>query len=139
MTVSTLRCVIALTAVALTGCAWPRPPKTVQAGNTTVAVADLVDVVPGLCAAAAASDPVAARASFYDRAHTGLHEIAQAVEPKDRPLAGAVLVAMQRVEAGLAVTGVALPKAGDIDALIDVTRTALRKLSVPAVTCPKGP
>jgi hypothetical protein len=70
-----------------------------------------------------------ARSTFYGRAHSTLHEIAQQTEAKDRPAAASLLEAMSAVEGQLAF-GVPATAAPAFDRLIDATKQALRSMGV---------
>ena len=127
-------CAIAL--VLLAGCSDKSgSAATVRVAQDTIPATDLRDVVPGLCATRAATGQRAARASFYDLAHAELHQIAIAVEPIDRPLAGRLLERMQRVEADLTAEPARPGQADDVGALIDVARSSLIRLRVAAANC----
>jgi hypothetical protein len=111
--------------------------KTIRVGANTVPTSDLRDVVPGLCATQRTADQTAARSSFYNRSHTGLHVIAQALEAGNRTLAGRLLISMQKVEADLAAANEPLARPHDVAQLVQTTRTGLARLSVPAADCGK--
>ena len=100
--------------------------------------AQVDDAVEGLCQAReeAGGDVNPARTTFYDRSHDPLHAIAGALEPVDRPLAGRLLEAKQAVEADLASPARAASLTADLDRLLEVTREALARLSVPSPPCP---
>lgn len=112
-------------------------PTTIDASGRQVPVRDLRDVVPGLCATGQAASQRAARAAFYDRSHAPLHQIVVAIEPTDRPLAGRLLEAMQRVEADLAGPEPPPERAADLAALVALTRRAFDRLSITTADCPK--
>jgi hypothetical protein len=91
-----------------------------------------------LCSAReeAARDPVAARATFFDRAHDPLHTLARQVGDGDRAQAGRLLRAKTAVEANLERRRTASSLLPDFDHLIRVTREALREVGEPAPPCP---
>lgn len=101
--------------------------------------ASFTGVVAGLCDAQrqATSDAAASRATFFDRAHERLHEIARRLEDVDRTQAGAVLVTMQRAEADMAPGGDTTKLAPDLGALVDATRAGVHRLGFTAPACPK--
>ncbi|MDQ6728619.1 MAG: hypothetical protein M3066_21030 [Actinomycetota bacterium] len=113
------------------------PPRTIDVAGDRVTVASLVDAEAGLCAAraSAATDPVAARATFYNRAHTPLHSGARALEDVDRAQAATLLEAMQKVESGLDSPTPSLPD--DLAHLADVYRAGLGRLAISAPPCEK--
>jgi hypothetical protein len=92
--------------------------------------------VQGLCDVRDASDAPVANAAFYDRTHQELHVIAAATEERDRQAAGALLEAMQRVEAELGRPLLPGGFSADVEALAGATRGALDSigLDVPACT-----
>lgn len=58
----------------------------------------------GVCQAAESAshgDPAGARATFFDRSHQPLHELAAAAQERDRAAAARLLEAKERVETGL--------------------------------------
>ena len=109
--------------------------RTITVGGDKVTTAHLADAAGGLChaRAEAATDPVAARAAFYDRSHDALHTVARGLETVDRSLAADLLVAMQKVESELETKPPGL--AGDLGALADVYRSGLRRLAIAAPPC----
>lgn len=111
--------------------------RTIRVGSDTVPVSRLVDAEVGLCQAAKAAptDPVAARATFYDRSHDTLHTAARALETTDRALAARLLEAMQKVEADLEIRPPGLPD--DLSQLFDVYRQGLARLAITAPPCDK--
>lgn len=113
----------------------PSPGRTIVDGKDTVPVARLVDAAAGLCQArkVAATDPVAARAAFFDRSHEALHIVARVLEPVDRPLAAQLLEAKQKVEAELDAGPPSL--AGDLGRLSDVYRAGLGRLAIESSPC----
>jgi hypothetical protein len=112
-------------------------PRTINVAGDQVPVAPLVDAEAGLCAAraSAATDPVAARAAFYNRSHTSLHTVARALEDVDRAEAATLLEAKQKVESGLDNPPPTLP--ADLAHLADVYRAGLGRLAISAPPCEK--
>lgn len=97
------------------------------------------EAAAGLCAAAAAAgegDLEEARATFYDRAHDALHEIARAAEAADRTTVARLLERKQQVESGLDGAGPAPGLARDLGALAGVTGDVLADLSITVEPCP---
>ncbi|MDP9440883.1 MAG: hypothetical protein M3P34_01605 [Actinomycetota bacterium] len=81
----------------------------------------------GVCAAleaARSGDQAGAQRGFAD-AHGGLHDLAAAVEEKDRAATARLLEAKQRVEAALRSPGSA-PPAAELEALSGAVRGAIR-------------
>jgi hypothetical protein len=73
-----------------------------------VTAAGLATAVDGLCRVSAnlqTGDGEAARDAFYDKSHLFLHQLAAAVQEKDRDRATSLLVAKYRVEDLLAASG----------------------------------
>lgn len=99
----------------------------------------MTDAVAQLCVARdkAPERPRAAEARFFDRSHTTLHLIARALEDVDRPLAGRLLEAKQKVEADFAGLASGDRAAEDLDRLVDVSRDGLDRLAVPVPPCAK--
>lgn len=112
---------------------------TVDVGDGRISASRLRAVASGLCRAAeeAATDPEAARLTFFSESHDGLHTIARALEDVDRKAAADLLVAKQAVEADFA----AAPSAGvlrdDLTTLAAATRTGLGRLDVSVTACPR--
>ncbi|MDP9418625.1 MAG: TlpA family protein disulfide reductase [Actinomycetota bacterium] len=115
----------------------PPRPTSLRIGGDDIAVAELAGAAAGLCEARqqATSDPPAARAIFFDRAHGPLHTIARGVEALDRRAAGAVLRAKQAVESDLATPAAPEKLLDDLERLAEATRGALRRLGVSAADC----
>lgn len=94
-----------------------------------------------LCAALTAADGgdlATARATFQDRVHGPLHDIAAAAAETDRAAAARLLEAKQRVEASLATNADSL--AGDLAGLAPTVRAALVATGRPGPpTCPNEP
>ncbi|MGH9268649.1 MAG: hypothetical protein ACRD0D_10795 [Acidimicrobiales bacterium] len=92
-------------------------------------------VIEGLCRARqqAGDDPGAAKATFFDTAHQGLHELARSLEEVDRGAAADVLRAKQMVEADLETEDRDL--ATDLDALVAETSAGFDALGLPAPSC----
>lgn len=114
----------------------PAADRTITVGGDKVTPARLVDASAGLCEAkvAAATDPEAARATFYDRSHSALHTVARGLEPVDRGLAAQLLEAKGKVEAELEAIPPA-PSPADLAALDDVYRAGLWRLAITAPPC----
>lgn len=76
-------------------------------------------VIEGLCLARrqATTDAEAARSTFLDTAHEGLHDLARELGERDRSAAAAVLQAKQQVEADLDSGDAGL--VSDLDELVD--------------------
>lgn len=112
-------------------------PRTITVGGERVAVATLVDAQAGLCEAeeSAATDPLAARAAFFDRSHDALHTVARALQDVDRAQAGGLLEAKEKVESGLDSRPPTL--AADVARLADVYHDALGRLAISAPPCEK--
>ena len=131
-----------LAAAAIGGCggdggdgdAAPPQPQATVAG---VAPRQVEEAVTGLCEARdeAESDVNSARTTFYDHSHEPLHGIARALEPVDRSMVSRLLEAKQAVEADLASPSPAPSLTADLDALLQVTRASLARLSVPPPSC----
>lgn len=94
-----------------------------------------------LCAAltaAATGDLDAARATFQDRVHGPLHDLASAAAETDRATSARLLEAKQRVEASLAASGDSL--AAGLAALAPTVRAALVATGEPKpAACPTEP
>ena len=106
---------------------------TITVAGQPVPVAPLVDAHAGLCQAA--DQPDAARRLFFDRSHEPLHTVARGLEDVDRPLAGQLLQAKEKVESGLGAPGPSLPD--DLARLADVYRASLGRLAIEAPPCEK--
>lgn len=119
-------------------CGGGRPqPASIAVGADRVPTTELVDAAAGLCLATsqAASDPSAARATFFDRSHQTIHTIARALETADRAMAARLLEAKQAVEADF-TAGTSPPKLqDDLARLADTTRMALDRLNVGVRPC----
>lgn len=112
-------------------------PSPLPSGSLGVVTPDsAAAAVQGLCDVRDAPDAPAANAAFYDRTHQELHVIAAATEERDRQAAGALLEAMQRVEADLERPLLPGGFSADVEALAGATRGALDAigLDVPACT-----
>jgi len=96
-----------------------------NAGLSGPVTAESLDVaVAGLCQVRSdweSGDPQAARAVFYDKAHLFLHQLAAAVEVKDRDRATSLLIAKYRVEDLMPASGQPRPSA-DTDPSLLVTQ-----------------
>lgn len=136
----TMRRVAAVVLVLAAACGASKgAERTIDVGGEKVAVAPLTDAAAGLCQARrqAATDAVAARASFYDRAHEPLHTVARALEPIDRAQAAAVLEAKEKVEADLAAPPSDAALAADLGRLADAYRAGLGRLAISVPPCDK--
>lgn len=96
---------------------------------TTSAPAQVHDRLCAALTAAAGGDLGTARASFQDRVHGPLHDLAAAATETDRAAAARLLEAKQRVEAALASNGDSL--ATDLAALAPTVRAALVAIGEP--------
>lgn len=108
-------------------------------GSSPGGGAGLAGVADGVCQAAAQAgggDVEQARATFYDRSHDGLHDVAGRLDSVDRTLAARLLEAKQRVESGLDRRPPPASVVADLVALDSVTRDALDRLSVDTRPCP---
>ncbi len=120
----------------------PAPQST---GSTIVVAGDpvpagrLTDALENLCTARgeAPERPRAAEARFFDRSHETLHVVARALEDVDRPLAGRLLEAKQKVEADFSGLASGDRVADDLGRLVEVTALALDRLAVPIPPCAK--
>ncbi len=133
------RTVIALAFVLAAACGRSADgkPRTIAVGGEQVAIASLVDAEAGMCAAraSAVTDPAAARAAFFDRAHDPIHAVARGLEDVDRPQAAELLEAKERVESGLDTRPPTL--ADDVAHLAEVYRAGLGRLAISAPPCDK--
>lgn len=90
----------------------------------------------GLCRSLVqAGDVSAARATFFDRSHQALHELAAELETVDRAAAGRLLEAKARVEAALEQDSSDGMRRSALRDLVRATRAGLGELSV-EVSCP---
>jgi hypothetical protein len=112
---------------------------TIVVAGAPVPAARLTDALENLCQARteAPDRPQAAEARFFDRSHETLHLIARALEDVDRPLAGRLLEAKQKVEADFSGLASGDRVADDIGRLVEVTRAGLDRLAVPVPPCAK--
>ena len=119
----------ALAAAALLAACAPTSPDASTAGTPSpAATASKPPVLAALCDAASAApqDPEAARATFFQRAHERLHELARAVaDGGQRSTAGTLLQAKERVEAAFEGASPAPDLTARLTRLIDATRAAL--------------
>jgi hypothetical protein len=120
------------------GTTGPTGPTIVVAGDP-VPMAQMTDALAHLCTARdeAPARPRAAEARFFDRSHTTLHLVARALEDVDRPLAGRLLEAKQKVEADFSGLASGERVAEDLGSLVTVTGDALDRLAVPLPPCAK--
>jgi hypothetical protein len=110
-------------------------PAAAQKGGGEASYRFAVD---GLCLAqqsAAGGEVDQARTVFQDQAHSPLHDIAAAVEERNRAVAGDLLVAMQRVESDFGSSPRAGKLSSDLTTLIDVTGSALDELGIASGGC----
>lgn len=80
--------------------------------------------------AARAGNTAMARTVFLDRAHQGVHQLAASAAAHDRPAAGRMLEAKERVERDLETKAPASTLTGDLDALAGTARTAIAATGV---------
>jgi hypothetical protein len=92
--------------------------------------------VLGLCAIVNETDLAEAYTTFFDQSHATLHVIAGATDVVDRPAAGTLLEAKQRVEADLAGRELQESFGADVERLIAATRGALESIGLDAPACP---
>jgi hypothetical protein len=83
----------------------------------------------------AATDVEAAEAAFLDRSHATLHALAAATSGTARDVSAQLLIAKQRVEAGLRRASLPPTFAGDVQALIEATISAIEALGLDAGSC----
>jgi hypothetical protein len=76
-----------------------------------------------------------ARATFYDRVHEGLHDLARAVQSKDRAVAARLLEAKNAVEQDYADQRRWPRLQADLPRLLTAARDALRALSLNPPEC----
>jgi len=111
-------------------------PSPLPSGSLGVVTPDAAAAaVQGLCDVRDAPDAPAANAAFYDRTHQELHVIAAATEERDRQAAGALLEAMQRVEAELERHLLPGGFSADVEALAGATRGALDSIGLDVPGC----
>lgn len=102
------------------------PPPLSPGGSSFASARD------GVCRAADAADhgdPAGARATFFDRSHQALHELAATAQERDRAATARLLEAKERVESGLEKPSPAL--AEDLDDLGAVTGRAMAAVGSP--------
>ena len=106
-----------------------------------VPATQLVKAMTGLCTARdqAATQPDAAKTTFFDNSHQAIHDIAAALERTDRSASSTLLVAKQKVEADLDATPPGPSLVADLDRLASVTHDSLDRLHVTAAPCPSSP
>jgi hypothetical protein len=90
----------------------------------------------GLCEILDATDRDAAEATFQDRTHQTLHDLATATEAVDRGAAADLLTSKQRVEADLAEPALPDGFGADVEVLLAATRAAFEVIGVEAPGCP---
>ncbi len=112
---------------------------TIVVAGDAVPVAQMTDALANLCLARddAADRQQAAEARFFDRSHATLHVVAAALEDVDRPLAGRLLEAKQKVEADFSGLASGARVRDDLGALVAVTGDGLDRLAVPRPPCAK--
>lgn len=96
------------------------------------------DAASALCAAArqAEADVEQARATFYDRSHDVLHDLAREAESRaDRSDVARMLELKQQVESGFDSGAPPDRLARQLGGLVEVTRSVLAQLSVPVEGC----
>jgi hypothetical protein len=138
-------CVVLAVAVAppLTACGGTRPTTETASPPTSTttpgghALAGLGDGVCAFARQARAGDAASARTSFFGPVHDDLHQLADELSDTDRPAAGRLLEAKQRVESDLQ----SLETPGDLEASADelvlATADGLRRLGVTVQECPR--
>jgi hypothetical protein len=112
----------------------PSVPGSGALGPVTAEAA--AEAVRGLCDLESATGRAEAEATFLDRSHETLHEIATATEVRDRGAAADLLEAKQRVEADLAGADLPPEFADHVGALLDATGAALDTIGLDAPACP---
>lgn len=113
-----------------------RSPSPLPSGSLGPVTQDAADeAILGLCEVVDAVDRTSAEASFIDRSHQTLHVIAAATEVVDRSTAAGLLVNKQLVEADLAEPDLPPGFGGDVEALLEATREALRAIGMDAPPC----
>lgn len=110
------------------------PTGTTPAGPVSSAAAE--GTVLGLCEIRDATDRDGASATFQDRTHQTLHDLAAATEPVDRGATADLLTSKQRVEVDLEEASLPESFGADVDALIEATRAALETIGLDAPDCP---
>lgn len=94
------------------------------------------EAVLGLCEIREATDADAASATFQDRTHQTLHDLAAAAEPIDRGVTADLLTSKQRVEADLEQPALPETFGADVETLLSATRAALETVGLDAPGCP---
>jgi hypothetical protein len=95
-----------------------------DAGSASTGDGPYGGLYQGLCRARAeASQPDTARATFFDRVHQPLHELAAEAAGHDRAAAARLLEAKQAVEGGFAGDPGLL--GAELDRLVEATREAI--------------
>jgi len=147
-----LGCLLVAVTVVASGCASRSKPSSPNAASPDSSVAGrdggsqstraLTGTVAALCQVkqdAARSLPVA-RATFYDRAHDGLHTLARALGSKDRVVAARLLEAKNAVEQDFADQGRSSQLQADLARLLNRARDGLDALSLtPPICASSGP
>ena len=122
---------VGLAALIMVGCA------PASSNDTSGGASPLSDAAAALCTAKrqAATDPLAARRVFYERAHDPLHDLARQAQTADRPAAARLLEAKQRVEHDLDAGATPQRLVGDLDRLLVATDAALTAISILPPAC----
>ncbi|HSJ51675.1 MAG TPA: hypothetical protein VLA90_10390 [Actinomycetota bacterium] len=94
------------------------------------------EAVLGLCEIREATDADAASATFQDRTHQSLHDLAAAAEPIDRGVTADLLTSKQRVEADLEQPALPETFGADVETLLSATWAALETVGLEAPGCP---
>ncbi len=114
-------------------------PSPLPSGLLGVVTQDAANrAVRGLCEMEGtfANDLHGANAVFYDQTHQELHVIAAAAELHDRPAAGGLLRAKEKVEADLRSPPVSAQTfSEDVRALLTATRDALHAIGLTTPVC----
>ena len=92
-------------------------------------------VAEGLCQAATQAGEAEAAEKAFARVHTDLHVVARAIQAEDRPAAGRLLVAKQKVEDDLRRRATAAELGPDLEQLITATRDGLARLGITVAPC----
>jgi hypothetical protein len=93
------------------------------------------EAVAALCDLRVTTDPGAASATFFDRAHSTLHELAAATQTVDRGPAAELLESKQVVEADLRSDTLPASFRQDVEELLAAARAALDTIGSTAPDC----
>lgn len=117
--------------VLLAACSDDGDGRTAASGEPVIAAG----VAEGLCLARqqAADDPGAARSTFFDSAHEGIHELARSLQEVDRGAAADLLRSKQALEAALESEDAGLTV--KLDDLLATTTVGLEVLGLPTPAC----